>query len=68
MTESRFLKLSAGFLNPNAILWAEEHDQGLVVSVTGKESAILLKGNDAKRTRLCLQKRLISLPALDDQE
>ena len=68
MTESRFLKLSAGFLNPDAIRWAEDHDQGLVVSVAGKENAILLQGDDAKMTRLCLQKRLISLPALDDQE
>ena len=68
MSESRFLKLSAGFLNPAAIRWAEEHGDALAVSVAGKDNPILLKGGDARQVRLCLLQRLVSLPDLADQD
>lgn len=56
---AQFLKLSGGWINPEAIRWAEPVDDGeaMVVSVAGREAPIRVAGEDADTVQRYLDSR-----------
>jgi len=68
MSAPRLVKLSGGYLNPEAICWTEETGAVLVVGVINRERPIVLHGKDAELLRQCLESWAFYLPGDDDGE